>query len=239
MKKNLLIVLLFIGSISMNAQFTVETHAGNPIVDGQIITVGELGEASTVPFYVFNNTGAEINMKIKFVSAVNADGIDMEVCFGDCYSHIVIGESYPFGYSIQIPANSHQGTDGDHFLNRHVGNGTDIQDYVFRFHQVDGVGNEIGTPLTMTYRYDPLLAASDFNKLDVSVYPTVTEGKLTVDTDETLELSIYDLQGRLVSTSEMTVGKNEIDMSNVASQMYLLHFKNEQGQSQITKIIVN
>lgn len=239
MKTKLLLLMLVAGTLGMNAQFTVADHNGNPIVDGGIYATGAFAEEGTLPFYVTNTSPAVINMKITFESAVNANGDLMELCFGDCYTDIVLGASYPVGYSIAIDPGHHQLSDGDHFLNRYPGNGTDVQDYVFRFHQVDGDGNEIGTPLTMTFRYDPLLAVSDVNKLDISVYPTITSGKLTIDAVENLQLSVYDLQGRLVKKGEMNIGKNQLDLSGVASQMYLLHFKNEQGQSQITKVIVN
>ncbi len=239
MKLKLLFISALFASFVMNAQFTVETHDGDPIVDGQIYSTGQLGLDGSLDFYVRNESSEVIEMSIEFVDAINADGSEMELCFGDCYTGITVGTSYPIGYFISIEPGETQTSNGDHFLNNDPGNGIDQLDYIFKFYQVDGDGNQIGTPLTMTYRYDPLLGVNDNEKLDISVYPTITSGKLTVETVEVLEVKVYDLQGRLVKTTGLNAGQNQIDMSNVASQMYFLHFKNEQGQIQITKIIIN
>ena len=98
MKKNLLLLsLMFVGIFSMNAQFTVEDSEGNPIVDGEVVAynVYTYPEAS-LDFFVNNTSGTDdIYTKIEFVSAVNADGSLMELCYGLCYTGITIGNSYP------------------------------------------------------------------------------------------------------------------------------------------------
>src|SRR5210317_2060509 len=128
MKKNLLLLsILFVGIFSMNAQFTVEDEEGNPIEDGAVITYGvtTYPEAS-LDFFV-NNTGTEpIYTKIEFVSAVNADGSMMELCYGLCYTGITIGNSYPPNIEYVEIAPGGQTGPGNHLYNADPGNGTDV-----------------------------------------------------------------------------------------------------------------
>lgn len=239
MKNKLFLIALLLATFTMNAQFTVETHKGDPIVDGGVYSSGALGIAGELPFYVYNTSSAPINMKIEFVSLQNGDADMVQLCFDLCVTGLVVGQSYPGNLTgVTIDPGQHQTATGDHILNNDPGNGTEVLDYVFKFYQVDDAGNEIGTPLTMTYRYDPLLGTEEMNKLDISVYPTVVHDVLRVDTDEILEMQMYDLQGRLVKSTKLAIGQQQIDMSNMASQMYLVRFENEFGEFQTTKLIV-
>ena len=239
MKSKLLIICILLLSISVKAQYTVEDSNGDLIQEGDMVVYG----ATTYPegsfdFYVNNTSSTEdIRMRIEFVSAVNADGSMMELCFGECYTSIVIGESYPVGLDVIVPPGGQTG-EGNHFYNADPGNGTDMLDYVFRFFQVDATGNEIGTSLTMTYRYDPALSVSDFEKLDVSIESTIVRDLLAVNVAEEVEVAIFDLQGRIVVTAKLDIGEHNIDVSNLNEQMYIVKFVNTNGASQVDKIIV-
>jgi hypothetical protein len=170
MKKNLLLVCLLFGAAVMNAQFTVEDHDGNLIEDGDVVAYNSIVfEEASLEFFVNNTSTGEIRTRIEFVSATNADGSQMELCYGECYTGITIGENYPVGFDVVIAAGDQTGL-GNHMYNADPGNGTDVLDYVFRFYEVDAGGNEIGTPLSMTYRYDPLLGVNDQNALDLQLF---------------------------------------------------------------------
>lgn len=241
MKKNLLLLsVLFVGIFSMNAQFTVEDAEGNPIEDGAVVTynVTTYPEAS-LDFFV-NNTGSEaIYSKIEFVSAVNADGSLMELCYGLCYTGITIGNSYPPNNEYVEIAPGGQTGPGNHLYNADPGNGTDIIEYVFRFYQVDQSGmNEIGDELTMTYRYDPLLGIDDVYEINLELASTIITDKLIVDTIEDLDFKVIDLQGRLVKQQRLSAGHQEIEMNDLRSQIYLVQFTNVEGQTRIEKIVV-
>jgi hypothetical protein len=242
MKKNLLLLsILFVGIFSMNAQFTVEDDQGNPIEDGDVVTfnVTTYPEAS-LDFFV-NNTSAtdDIYTKIEFVSAVNADGSMMELCYGLCYTGITIGNSYPPNNEYVEIAPGGQTGPGNHFYNSDPGNGTDIIEYVFRFYQVDQSGmNEIGDELTMTYRYDPLLGIDDVEEINLEIASTLITDKLVVETIEDLELKVIDLQGRIVKQQRLNAGHQEIAMNDLRSQIYLVQFTNVEGQTRIKKIVV-
>ena len=121
--------------------------------------------------------------------------------------------------------------------NSDPGNGTDTLIYTFRFYQIDMAGNEIGDPLTVIYRYDPLLGVNS-NELNVNLFSTSITDDLVLTVDEELDLMVYDLQGRIVKSQKLEIGRQQINMSDLSSQMYLLHFQNNRGVSYTTKIVV-
>lgn len=240
MKLKLLFLSALFLTLSINAQYTVEDDNGNLVADGTVLTYGVLTypEAS-FDFFVNNTSATEtIYMKIEFVSALNADGSIMELCFGECYTGIIIGASYPTDpLSIEILPGG-QTLPGNHIFNADPGNGVDIIDYTFRYYQIDMAGNEIGDPLTLIYRYNPLLGV-DTNQLNVNLFATSITDELVLTVDEELELMVYDLQGRVVKSLKLEMGIQQINMSDLSSQVYLLHFQNKRGVSYTAKVIVN
>lgn len=241
MKQKILFLSILFASFSMNAQYTVEDHDGNLISDGAMVSFNEITfPEGSWDFFVNNTSGSEtIRMKIEFVDAINADGSQMELCFGLCYTGIVIGESYPPNADYVEILPGEQTLAGNHMFNADPGNGTNVLDYIFRFYQIDTLGDEIGEDLTMTYRYDPLLSVADVNALNVNVFSNSTSNEVTVEAQEELNLVIYDLQGRMVRNQKVNMGRSVINMSDLSSQMYVLHFENNRGASQTTKIVVN
>jgi len=239
MKKKLLLFSLLLAVVTMNAQFTLEDSEGNLISDGDVIEFGVLGASGGSWEYYVNNTSSTdaIYMKILFENAVQANGNMMELCFGECYSSIVIGNAYPDDSFVEIAPDAQTGP-GNHLLNSEPGNGTDLVDYVFKYYQIDQDGNEIGTPLTITYRYNPLLGVADFNKLEVLISSTIIQNEMIVDTLEDLDLMVYDLQGRLVKNQKLNAGQQRINMSDLSPQVYIVNFKNVQGLSKTFKVIV-
>lgn len=238
MKRNLFLLFACFATIA-SAQFTVETHDGDPIVDGQTVAYGVYGYGpAELPFYVYNqSTTDQIFMKIEFVSAVNNDGSDVELCFGLCYTGLTIGWSYPPGSdTVIIEPGEHQPSEGDHIVNLGDGGGN-IIDYVFRFYQVDEVGNEIGDDLTMTYRYDPNLGLNDHSRVNAQLLATNVKDQLVVVALEDTHIEIFDIQGRRVLDQKLISGTNQVNMSNLPTQMYIVKLTNKQGASQITKIV--
>lgn len=240
MKRKLLYLSILLVAFSMNAQYTVEDHDGNLLTDGDIISFNTIApDAGAIYDFYVNNTSTtdNIRMKIEFVSALNADGTMMELCFGLCYTGITIGQSYPPNADYVEIMPGAQTPPGNHMANADPGNGTDVLDYLFRFYQIDTAGNEIGDPLSVTYRYDPLLSVNE-NSLSVNIFATSITDELNVTVDEELNLTIYNLQGKIVKSQKLNIGQQSINMSDLSSQMYVAHFDNGRGLSQTTKIVV-
>ncbi|MEZ4778453.1 MAG: T9SS type A sorting domain-containing protein [Flavobacteriaceae bacterium] len=234
--KKIITLFCTLASFAAFAQFNVETHDGDPILDGQQVIAGALN--SELKFYVNNeSTTDEIYMKCEFVSAVNYDGTNMQLCFGLCYDPLIVGVSYPPGSEVvTIQPGQNQNQEGDKFLNYNDGGGN-IIDYVFRFYQVDAGGNEIGDDLTFTYRYDPALGVNDNNKLQASVVSTVVNDVLRIAATEEATAIIYDIRGRVVANQKVVVGNNDINISQLPSQVYLVKISNNNGATQTTKIV--
>ncbi len=93
------------------------------------------------------------------------------------------------------------------------------------------------TPLNSSINYFPLvrMGAPNLTKVDddwlvkgIQIYPNPTTGKLTLQVPESLsssKLVIRDVTGQLVKTVEVSSGsKLELDLTNLASGLYLLYF---------------
>ena len=126
---------------------------------------------------------------------------------------------------------------GNHFVNRNPGNGSDVLEYVFRYYQVDTNGDETGTDLTITYLYDPQLGVNDVNKLDLNIQSTMISDVLEMDTMEDLTLQVYDINGKVIMSQNLEAGQQRIDMSQLSTQYYILHFTNNKGVSDVVKVM--
>lgn len=242
MKQKFFFLSLFLVSLCVSAQFTMEDHDGNLITDGQVLVFGgylPTDPSASYEIYVNNTSTTDpIRMKAEFVSAINADGSLFEICFGLCYTDITIGQHFPPNANYLEVLPGEQTPEGNHLANGEAGNGVDPVEYVFRFYQIDTNGDEIGNDLTLTYKYDPLLGLNDVNLLDVNVFNS-SSNELTVEVAEEMVMKVYNLQGKLVKSEQLNIGTQQINMSNLSTQMYILHFENKSGVSHTEKVVVN
>ena len=237
MKKNLLLLSMFIVGMTMNAQFILKDHDGNVIQDGHVVEYGVAGYPDgSWDYYVSNPSNTEeIRMKALFESAVNTNGANMEICFDLCYTGIVVGQMFPAGSSTVNIAPGAETGEGNHLLNTYTG--SDVLEYVFKFYQVDVSGNEIGDSVHVTYIYNPLLGVDDVTQLDVSVASIITN-EMAVKTVEELEMVVYNLQGKIVKNQRLSVGQQTVDMSGLSSQIYIVKFNNSEGATKTVKVVV-
>lgn len=240
MRKTLLLLSFFVGSLSMNAQFTLEDGDGTLIPDGTILTFNTYDDAdASWEFHVNNVSDTEtIRTKIEFVSAVNADGSLLELCYGLCYTGISIGQILPAGNDYVEILPGEQTGFGNHIYNSEPGNGTDTVEYVFRYFEINDAGAEIGEDLTITYVYDPLLGVNDLNQLDFKINSTVIIDELVINTQEELTLQVFDVLGKQRLLKELSIGEQRISMSHLNPQMYVLHITNKKGATQVVKVMV-
>ena len=238
LKKLSLLSMLLIAFVA-SAQFTVERQDGTPILDGDTIGFNtNVAPDSYLGFFVNNeNTTTDINVRIEFVSATNADGSELEICFGLCYTGTMIGQSYPINDVVVIPAGMSTTSTGDHFYNYSDGGGSPLN-YVFRFFEEDGAGNEIGDDLTITYVYDATLGVSDNTTVNASIVSTVVNNNIEVNANEPLTFTMYDIQGRIVNQTQLEAGVSRVSVADLAAQTYLVLLTNDKGASQTTKVIV-
>lgn len=242
--KKLTLTLTLLLSLILNAQISVTKHDGTPILNGDIISYNVATDpGSYLKFYVHNNstTNAAIT-KVKFVSATNYDGTGFQLCYGSvCVDNasLVIGQSYP-NNGFTIPPGGQNGN-FDYLLNTNTGNGVNYpMDLVFKFYTVNSFGAEIGSPINFTYRYDPSLSNASFIKLSelgVQLKNTLVESNLELTTTKNVTLELFDINGKKVYSELLNSGSQSIDLSSLASNIYLLNITNEDNKTETIKII--
>ena len=231
--------MLFISAFGFS-QISLSRHNLTPLVNGQVVVFNTaVYPASELDFYVKNNsTTASTNVKINCVALLNNDGTGFELCFGpDCISPVEEGMTYPINqpYVTLAPGQS-SGNEG-HFLNTTVGTGVYPKDYTFRFYQVN---NPTGNTIDITYRFDPSLTIDEVNQLETSgviLKSSLVETQLDLDVLKATNMEIYDLNGKLISTTKFEYGIQSVDVSNFASGVYLINFVNEKGATSSSKFI--
>lgn len=242
MKKLLPLFFIFITS-AIHSQISLSRLNGDPIIDGQVVAFNTIDyPASEMDFHVRNlSVTTTTNVKVTCEALVNNDGSGFELCFGnECLAFVELGETYPSTAVVLAP----NGINGnfDHFLNTNAGSGTYPKDYVFRFFQVNGTGNEVSNSITTTYRYDPTLSVDDINQLQTSgviVKSTSVKNDLLLDVLKPNHMSVFDINGRLVNSTKLLYGLQTVDVSNLSSGVYILKFTSEEGTVATKKIIKN
>ena len=238
MKNTIFVIAIFLITFATLAQnpYTVTDNDGEEITEGMIITFNNHGiQDASLDYTVTNNSDEDINMRIEFVSAVNADGTGFELCFGQCFIDLVVGQTVPNAPGFVTIPSGGTNLDGDHFAT--TAPATELQDYNFRFYLTDAEGNDIGNNLNFTYRYDPILGLNDIKELGVVISATVISNEMEVVAMEDLNMAIYNLKGQLINSQILNTGNQIIDMSYLAPQMYIVKLTNIVGISKTLKIL--
>ena len=74
------------------------------------------------------------------------------------------------------------------------------------------------------------LAASDFSKSKVLIYPNPFNENLNISTENGGVVNFYDLSGKLVSTSILMKGTNSLNKSSLAKGVYIYQIRNTIGE---------
>ena len=74
------------------------------------------------------------------------------------------------------------------------------------------------------------LAASDFSKSKVLIYPNPFNENLNISTENGGVVHFYDLSGKLVSTSVLMKGTNSLNKSSLAKGVYIYQIRNTIGE---------
>ena len=121
--KNKLVLLALFFVACLQAQMVVKKTDGTVMTDGQIFTYSSTIYAQALlGFYVQNtSTSDNIRIKIKCESITNADGVNMQLCFGGvCLSSITAGNSYPSGQPVIIAPGASTINAFDDFYNQNL-----------------------------------------------------------------------------------------------------------------------
>ncbi|WP_458628916.1 T9SS type A sorting domain-containing protein [Winogradskyella sp. PC D3.3] len=241
MKKTLLFLGLVLAAFSANAQFEVRDKSDDSIVtDGQTISFSEAGCGYSDPcnwkFKVTNTSTENIYMRIFVDNLVGTDGSFFQLCFaGQCYNNVALYGGYPNAAAMIAPGATN--SPGNNFWNLNDPTTTTPMSWSLRFQAFNASGTAIGTPLNVTYNFDPSLSINESSLATLNVYPTNTKNELNVNSNENLTANFYNLLGKNVKQANIVSGDNTIDISDLSAQPYIIRFTNEEGES-ITKKIV-
>ncbi|MFB0903326.1 MAG: T9SS type A sorting domain-containing protein, partial [Nonlabens sp.] len=109
--------------------------------------------------------------------------------------------------------------------------------WTFRFQAFDASDNEVGTPTSMTYNYQPTLSSEVSEISSLKVFPTNVQNELNISVDENVSAVFYDLSGRVVKEIQVLPGNQKTDVSDLSAQIYVVCFKNSQGLKSVVKIV--
>ncbi len=240
MKKLNTILFCFVSMVSFS-QMTLKKLDGTIINNGDVFSFNVATDPGADFEFVIGNTSASsITVKTKCVSMTNTNGASVVYCVQpNCINSLVVGNPFP-SLGAVIPAG---GTNGnfDHFENLDTGNtpGSNVE-YVFKFYQVDHSGLEIGTPISFTYRYTPALTDVNFESIKnigVILKSNLVDSNLEINVANTTEMRLYNLSGELIRNENLVRGNQSIDVSNLASTIYIVKFNNSEGAEASIKIV--
>lgn len=233
------------GSVALtNAQYTVTDRSGTVLNEGDVMEFGTfVYPDASYEFYVTNDNGSqEIYTRIEYLAESNSTNGEFEqLCYGLCYNNLLAGDTVPPSNEGALTIGIGETTAlGNHFFSDDPGNGVDNVEFVFAFRQYsDAAGTiEIGTPLTFTYRYNPTLGVNSNSKVDLTIQATMVNSELVLNVNEPVSMIMYDIQGRVVKQTQLAIGRQVINVSDLNAQTYIVQFKNEKGGAQTSKIVV-
>lgn len=223
----------------MNMNHTTDLADDTQINEGDVVIfqTAEYEEAK-LKFLTYNDSATDMFVRVECEGLTNTNGVDMELCYGSCYTGIETFVGYPLDNPIYVAPGGHQGILADYFSN--TDGNSDLVEYNFRFYQTDIEGFEIpDTSFRFTYRYDRTMAVSDVNTIAIAqVYPTVAKGFTNVDLKENAIAQITNLEGKVVKTLNLKAGTSQIDLSGLSSGIYLIKFKGDSGITTTRKVVI-
>ncbi|MGB0980819.1 MAG: T9SS type A sorting domain-containing protein [Winogradskyella sp.] len=241
MKRKLLLLTFLLTAYLSNAQFEVFDKSDNSqITEGQVFTFSEAGCSypgdCNFKFKVTNTSAQDIYMRIFVDGLTGTNGDNFQLCFaGVCLNNIALNNGYPNTAAL-ITAGSTNSA-GNNFWNQNTPGNTTPMSWTFRFQAFDAGGTEIGTPLTMTYNYNPALSIDDAELVNVNVYPTSVKNKLNVISNDDLTADFYNILGKRVKQVSVKNGDSTIDISDLTAQIYVVRFTNNEGKQVLKKIV--
>jgi hypothetical protein len=236
MKIKFLLFALLISALGANAQYSIVDGDGNDINDGDLIIRNSTAEDDALKFFVTYDSGATLRSTIEYVSS--DVGGSFQICYGgQCYDAIAVGGSYPPVSAPQIIEPSATTGQGNKIFYNEVDN-PQISNHVLRFYIVDESGADIGGDLTFTYQYDPTMGLEDIaSQLGITLDATVVTNTIALTSRENASMQIFDINGRLMQTNDVSVGAQNIDVSGLSSQLYIVSFEVANGNKQSIKVL--
>ena len=241
--------IAFFSTLFVNSQnefaFVIESEDGEVLENSQVLEFSSVQypNASYI-FFVRNLTSESINVRAEVLNISGTDGSMMEFCFGECYFGVDLNTPYPLNSFVTIEPGETQTSVGDHFFNQDPGDGTNPVSFQFRFYMVDSEGNEVMsipelmTDYFVTYQYQAQSFSLDENfSENIQLY--LNQKILTITAPSEYTVSLFDISGKNIFTTQLIEGIHSIDLSSIANGIYILKFNDEFNRSDNRKILLN
>ncbi len=242
MKKKILFIGLLLASFISFAQFEVRDKSDDSLVtDGQTISFDEAGcgynDPCTWKFKITNTSTENIYMRIFVDNLTGTDGSNFQLCFaGVCLNSVTLNSGYPNTAALIGPGVTNSA--GNNFWNQNDSSTTTLMTWTLRFQAFDALGIAIGTPLSVTYNFDPNLSIDDSEITAVEVFPTQVKDELNISSNEELTVQFYNVLGKRVKQIMVASGESTINVSDLSPQLYIIRFTNNTGKTLMKKIVV-
>lgn len=238
MKKAFLFLSL-LAATATQAQITVTKTDGTPVTNGQVFVFNSLDyEAAYFGFLVHNTTNAPIETRISCESVTGGTGAGMELCYGNvCLASVTPGHLYPSSSVTIAPGGTN--SQFDHFLATQAGTAP-VTDYVFKFYAEDEFGGPTGNTVTITYRYDPNALNSETfaaSNTAATLLSSVVGSTLDVKASQNVLLEVYNVNGKRMTREHLEAGTQSIDVSNLASGVYIASFQTQDNRKNSVKFV--
>lgn len=100
-------------------------------------------------------------------------------------------------------------------------------------------GGEFGASDTRSFGVANPLNVNDFNRNLISISPNPSKGIITINTENTLNITICDITGKVVFSKNNVINNETINLSNIQNGVYLAKMVTETGVEETKKIILN
>lgn len=248
MKKIILLAALAM-SYFTNAQdiaFTTVNANGEEvaITDNQTFTYTTTAESTAkMLIHVKNNSSEPFRFKVRVddITGNPETGMNMELqfCFSQlCYFSVIEGNNYPNNTVVLAPGASNDPT--DHFWNQYPGVDGAPVSYTFTVLELDANGNVTQELISFTYKYDTTASVTDFEALKnmgVTVNRTLVKNQLDITATTNATLNLFTSTGQLVKTISIKEGDQGVDVSSLASGLYVASFITNENKSGSIKIV--
>lgn len=218
----LLIGLAFVFS-TLNAQQPLTLSWDGEPIEGNITFFGDQFDAEIVAHaIVTNNTGQDINVKVRRNRIEMQEGTTSQFCWGLCFPPST--DESPSSMTINAGSSSGDEDFSGHYIPNGIW-GASIIEYEF----FDMDNEEVNVKMTVMFSAT-LSGFEDSEELTFSMYPNPALNKLTVESKDAVKhLSIFDLTGKSVYESDFEQSKVDVNIEFLNSGIYLVRLQTETG----------
>ena len=242
--KNILLAVICLNSFFAFSQITLSVDGGeNTITDGtQYVATSLQAPDNYLPLLISNGFNYDVNIQVRVVSIENHAGSGLQLCVGTlCFGTVSAGTAYPTVLpNTLIEANGSNAEYNDHFRLDVAGINPALPVvYNFQLIQINPEGVQSAVITNFSFKYNPTLGVNknDLASVGVVLNNTIATSSLQINADKQTQMSIVDMNGKVIGQETLTSGSNTVSISSFATGIYMASFTNDKGQKATVKFV--